>query len=292
MTEPVDAADATDLAAFLRSRRARVDPASAGVPTGTRRRVAGLRREEVAHLSGVSVDYYVRLEQGRARQPSEQVLIALARVLRLDDIERGHLIRLARHPDPHTAGTAAPTTRVRPELRRTLSLLSDVPALITDHRGDVLAANALARLLYRDPPMPFNLARHIFLEESARDMYVDWEACTVDSVGNLRLAAGKYPKDAGLAALIGELAMRSERFRRLWARADVRCRTHGRKVLFHPEVGRLELDHESFVTADGSGQELIVYSAAEGSEGETALRLLGAVAATVEVERTAVRPGP
>ncbi|MFC8290252.1 helix-turn-helix transcriptional regulator [Streptomyces sp. NPDC057242] len=260
-----------DLASFLRTRRSRVDPAAVGIPTDSRRRVEGLRREEIAHLSGVSVDYYVRLEQGRATQPSEQVLDALARVLGLDETERGHLSRLARQ---RRRRAKAPGGRVRPEVLRVLDLVTDAPALIMDHRLNVLAGNRLAGLLYGRPMPGLNSARHIFLEEAERGLYADWENCTLDVVGHLRLAAGKYPEDPALASLIGELAMGSARFRRLWARADVRARTHGRKAYRHPLVGLLELHQENFALSDQSGMELLVLSAAPGSSAEDGLRLL------------------
>lgn len=261
-----------DLAGFLRTRRSRVDPASVGIPTDSRRRVEGLRREEVAHLSGVSVDYYVRLEQGRATQPSEEVLDALARVLGLDETERGHVHRLARRR--RRRAKAPGGRRVRPELLRVLGLLADAPALIMNHRLDVLAGNRLAGLLYGRPVPGLNTARHIFLEEAERGLYADWEQCTLDVVGHLRLAAGRHPDDPGLASLIGELAMGSERFRRLWARADVRARTHGRKAYRHPLVGPLDLHQENFALPDESGMELIVLSAVPGSPAEDGLRLL------------------
>ncbi|WP_431676091.1 helix-turn-helix transcriptional regulator [Kitasatospora sp. KL5] len=260
-----------DLAGFLRTRRSRVDPAAAGIPVDSRRRVEGLRREEVAHLSGVSVDYYVRLEQGRATQPSEQVLDALAGVLGLDETERGHLHRLARQ---RRGRTKTPGGRVRPELLRVLGLVAGAPALIMNHRMDVLAGNRLAGLLFGRPMPGLNIARHIFLEEAEGGLYADWETCTLDVVGHLRLAAGKYPEDPRLASLVGELAMGSERFRRLWARADVRARTHGRKAYRHPLVGLLELHHENFALPDESGTELLVLSAAPGSPTEDGLRLL------------------
>ncbi|RAJ46867.1 helix-turn-helix protein [Kitasatospora sp. SolWspMP-SS2h] len=271
-----------DLAGFLRTRRSRVDPAAAGIPTDSRRRVAGLRREEVAHLSGVSVDYYVRLEQGRATQPSEQVLDALARVLGLDATEQEHLHRLARQPRRRAK---APTGRIRPELLRVLGMVSDAPAIIMDHRMDVLARNRMAGLLYGRPAENLNTARHIFLEEGERGLYAEWESCTLDVVGHLRLAAGKYPDDPRLASLIGELSMGSERFRRLWARADVRARTHGRKAYRHPLVGLLELHQENFSLPDGSGVELLVLSAAPGSPSEDGLRLLAGLAAETESPR-------
>lgn len=263
-----------DLAGFLRTRRSRVDPATVGIPVDRRRRVAGLRREEIAHLSGVSVDYYVRLEQGRATQPSEQVLDALARVLGLDETERDHLDRLARQPRRRAK---VPSGRVRPELLRVLGLVTDAPALLMNHRLDVLSGNHLAGLLYGRPLPGLNTARHIFLEEAERGLYADWDNCTLDVVGHLRLAVGQYPDDPRLASLIGELAMGSERFRRLWARADVRARTHGRKAFRHPLVGLLELHQENFALPDGPGTELLVLSAAPGTPTEDGLRLLASL---------------
>lgn len=274
-----------DLAGFLRTRRSRVDPASVGINVDSRRRVEGLRREEVAHLSGVSVDYYVRLEQGRATQPSEQVLDALARVLCLDETERDHLGRLAgqrRRP------AKAPAVRVRPELLQVLDLTVGAPAMIMNHRMDVLAGNRLARLLYGRPLPGLNTARHIFLEESERGLYAGWETCTLDAVGHLRLAAGKYPDDPRLASLIGELSMGSERFRRLWARADVRARTHGCKAYRHPLVGLLELHQENFTLPDESGMELVVLSAPPGSPAEDGLRLLASLGADSDDAQPAV----
>ncbi|MFI8828721.1 helix-turn-helix transcriptional regulator [Streptomyces sp. NPDC053431] len=274
-----------DLAGFLRTRRARVDPAAVGIPTDSRRRVEGLRREEVAHLSGVSVDYYVRLEQGRARQPSEQVLDALARVLALDETERGHLHRLARQ----RRRAKAPSGRVRPELLRVLGLVADAPALIMDHRLEALAGNRLAGLLFGRPMPGLNIARHVFLEEGERGLYAEWEQCTVDVVGHLRLAVGKFPDDPRLASLIGELAMGSERFRCLWARADVRARTHGRKTYRHPLVGTLELHQENFALPNGSGMELVVLSAPPDSSAEDGLRLLASLGPASGDVRPAVK---
>ncbi|MEV6239909.1 helix-turn-helix transcriptional regulator [Lentzea sp. NPDC051838] len=262
-----------DLAGFLRLRRSRIDPASVGIPTDRHRRVAGLRREEVAHLSGVSVDYYVRLEQGRATQPSDQVLDALARVLALDETEREHLHRLA----CQRRRSRVPGGRIRPELLRVLDLVSDGVALIMNHRMDVLAGNQLASLLYSRPLRGLNTARHIFLEET--DLYAGWETCTLDVVGHLRLAAGKYPEDPRLASLIGELAMGSERFRKLWARADVRARAHGGKAYRHPLVGLLELHQENFALPGEPGMELLVLSAPPGSPAEDGLRLLASLGA-------------
>ncbi|WP_282700498.1 helix-turn-helix transcriptional regulator [Streptomyces sp. CC219B] len=295
-----------DLADFLRTRRARVLPESAGIPADPRRRVSGLRREEVAHLSGVSVDYYVRLEQGRARRPSAQVLDALARTLRLDEAERAHLHRLAHRPTH--APRRASAVRLRPELLRVLDLVADAPAFLIDHRLTVLAANRLADLLYGRPLQGLNIARHVFLTEEGRALFADWEACTLDTVGHLRLSAGHHPDDPELASLIGELAMHSERFRRLWARADVRPRTHGRKAYHHSLVGQLELHQENFALPDTTGAELIVQSAAPGTAAHDSLRLLAGLGAPAPAPgdegegpgritarpqpRRGVRPGP
>jgi transcriptional regulator with XRE-family HTH domain len=273
-----------DLAGFLRTRRARVDPASVGIPTDRHRRVNGLRREEIAHLSGVSVDYYVRLEQGRATQPSEQVLDALAGVLGLDETERGHLHRLARQ---RRRRAKAPSGRVRPELLRVLDLVTDAPALIMNHRLDVLAGNRLAGLLHSAPTQGLNIARHIFLDEAEHGLYAEWENCTLDVVGHLRLAAGKHPDDPRLASLIGELSMGSERFRRLWARADVRARAHGRKTYRHPLVGLLELHQENFALPDESGMELLVLTAVPGSPAEDGLRLLASLDSVEDADHAA-----
>lgn len=226
-------------------------------------------------MSGVSVDYYVRLEQGRATQPSEQILDALARVFGLDDTERMHLLRLARR---RRRPAKTPRSRVRPELLRVLDLVEGAPAFIMDHRMNVLAGNRLARVLYGQPIPGLNTARHIFLEESDRGLYEDWNTCTLDAVGHLRLAAGQYPDDAQLTSLIGELSMASDRFRRLWARADVCARTHGRKAFRHPLVGLLELHQENFALPGEPGMEMIVLDAAAGSASEDGLRLLTTLA--------------
>jgi transcriptional regulator with XRE-family HTH domain len=274
-----------------------VDPATVGIAPDARRRVAGLRREEVAHLSGVSVDYYVRLEQGRARQPSAQVLDALARVLGLDDVERSHLHRLTHRAQHQPAREACdhpvPAARQRPQLLQVLDLIPDSPAFIADYRLEVLAANRLAELLYGLAPMRgSNIARQIFLDPAGRTLYAEWDRCTSDTVGQLRLAAGKYPDDPQLTALIGELAMHSDRFRKLWARADVRCRAHGRKSFAHPLVGELELHQENFVVPDDTGTELVILSAAPGSKAHDGLRLLASLGATDDRERGLTEPRP
>jgi transcriptional regulator with XRE-family HTH domain len=268
-----------ELGEFLKSRRARLSPEELDLPSFARRRVPGLRREELAQLAGVSVDYYVRLEQGRAGHPSEGVLDALARALRLDDDEREHLYDLCR-PGPRRRRPARPE-RVRPELRRLVETL-EVPAMLLGRRMDVLAWNRLAAALVVDwgalPPGRRNTAHHFFLDEGARELYLDWDANAESTVAYLRLAAGRHPDDPQLAALIGELSVKSEEFRRWWARHGVRDKTHGTKRFQHPVVGRLELAFETLALPADGDQLLILYTAEPGSESETALRLLASAA--------------
>jgi transcriptional regulator with XRE-family HTH domain len=255
-----------ELGDFLRTRRARLQPQDVGLPDHGRRRVPGLRREELAQLAGVSVDYYVRLEQGRDIHPSDQVLDAIANALRLNEDERTHLNALVR---PRPRARRRRPERVRPTLQRLLDRI-DVPAMIIGRRMDVLAFNPLAGALtagFRER----NMLRHVFLDESARDLYPEWDAVAAETVGFLRLAAGADPDDAQLIELVGELSVRSEDFRRLWARHDVRSKTAGLKRFEHPQIGPLELNYECFNLPD-SDQVMVTYTAAPGSE--TALTLL------------------
>jgi transcriptional regulator with XRE-family HTH domain len=259
----------SDLGDFLRTRRARLQPEDVGLPAHGRRRVPGLRREELAQLAGVSVDYYVRLEQGRDIHPSDQVLDAIAGALRLDEDERNHFHALVR---PRPRARRRRPERVRPTLQRLLDRMG-VPAMIIGRRMDVLAFNALAGALtagFRER----NMLRHVFLDESARDLYPDWDAVAAETVGFLRLAAGEDPDDAQLIELVGELSVRSEDFRRLWARHDVRSKTFGVKRFEHPQVGPIELNYECLQAPD-SDQVMVTYTAAPGSASETALALLG-----------------
>jgi transcriptional regulator with XRE-family HTH domain len=267
----------TELRDFLRSRRARIAPSDAGLPPqpGTRR-VPGLRREEVARLAGVSVDYYVRLERGRTLNVSEAVLDSVARALRLNDTERAHLFALAR--PSRTRRRPMPPQRVRPALRRMLDTLNESPAVIIGRRLDVLAGNRLARALYTDfealPHRERNMARFIFLDEAARELYTDWEAAGRGAVAALHLYAGRHPHDPRLAELIGELSLRDGDFRRWWADHDVLRHTHGSKRYHHPVVGDLALDYEAFTVAGEPDQMLGVYTAEPGSPSARALRLL------------------
>ncbi|SEP52714.1 helix-turn-helix domain-containing protein [Amycolatopsis saalfeldensis] len=267
-----------DLREFLRSRRAKVTPEEAGLPPYPgARRVPGLRREEVAQLAGVSVDYYVRLERGRNLNVSESVLDAVARALRLNELERSHLFTLAkpRRGRPR----ALPPQRVRPGLRLVLDSLTEVPALVLGRRMDVLAANRLARALYTDfdalPARSRNMARLIFLDDAMRAVYADWEGAARGIVASLHLYAGRNPHDPALADLVGELSVRDQDFRHWWADHDVFERTHGVKHLHHPLVGELVLGYEAFTPADDPEQTLGISTVEPGSPSEERLRLLG-----------------
>ena len=268
-----------ELREFLRSRRARlsVDDVEIG-GTGRTRRVPGLRREDVAQLAGVSVDYYSRLEQGRHLNVSDEVLDAVARALRLDAHERSYLFQIAR-PNPRVRRRApAPAQRVRPGVRRILETLDVIPAFVFGRRMDVLASNRLARALMTDfdalPPRERNLLRYTFLDESSRELFVDWDEVARDNVAILRLDAGRHPDDPLLVELVGELSVKSPEFRRWWADHNVRERSHGIKRYHHPLVGDLTVDYESVALLGDPDQTLCIYTAEAGSPSETALRLL------------------
>ncbi|MEU9792798.1 helix-turn-helix transcriptional regulator [Streptomyces sparsogenes] len=267
------------LGGFLRVRRERVAPESVGLAGGGRRRVRGLRREELAQLAGISVDYYVRLEQGRATQPSPEVLDALAKALCLDAAERRHLATLA-----GGRGGPAPEARVSRQLRRILDGMGGLPAFATNHRLDVVAWNDLGAELVgglADPPRrDRNQARFIFLDPASRDVFPEWEDRAAETVGQLRVSAGRYPDDAELAALITELSALSADFRRIWATGEVVMCGAGRKRLRHPEVGPLTLDYETLhvPTAPGeTGLVVHVFGAEEGSREADALAQLAPV---------------
>jgi len=269
-----------ELGEFLKSRRARLRPEEVGIPIVGQRRVPGLRREELAQLAGVSADYYVRLEQGRAGHPSESVLDSIASALRLDDAERAHLNDLAR-PTRRRRRSARPE-RVRPELQLLLDALDHVPAVVLGRRMDVLAWNRLAAALIVDfgslSPEQRNMPRLVFLDDSAGPLYPDWQQAARDTVAFLRLQAGRHPDDPALAELIGELSMKSEDFRRWWARHDVKEKTHGHKRMEHPSVGELTLYFETLSLRGDADQVLVTYVAEPGSESETAMRLLESMA--------------
>ncbi|MET9271688.1 helix-turn-helix transcriptional regulator [Kribbella sp. NPDC003557] len=272
---------------FLSSRRARISPAQAGLPAyGGNRRVKGLRREEVALLAGVSVDYYVRMERGNLSGASESVLEALARALQLDEAERDHLFTLARDADATPVRRRAAAKGLRPALQQVLDAIADAPAWIRNGRLDILAANRMSRALYAsmfaDPHRPPNTARFTFLDPASQEFFVDWDRAADDIAAVLRLQAGKNPHDKALSELIGELSTRSETFRTRWADHNVRFHRSGRKRLHHPVVGDLEVDFEAMEFPSDPGLAMVVYTAPAGSPTADAFALLASWAATQE----------
>ncbi|MEU6512202.1 MULTISPECIES: helix-turn-helix transcriptional regulator [unclassified Streptomyces] len=267
-----------ELSEFLRTRRARLKPEDVGLPDfGRHRRVPGLRREELAQLAGVSVAYYTRLEQGNGRNVSAEVLDAIARALRLTDAEHAHLTHLAK-PKSHKKKPAARQQHVRPALRQLLDTMDGVPAYIVGRRSEILAWNRMAAAVFGDwaelAPGERNWARLVFLRPEYRDLFVDWEQKAIDIVCALRMDAGCYPDDPRLSALVGELSVKSEEFRRLWATHDVKEKNHGVKHLHHPLVGDLSLNFESFRLTGDADQSLITYHAEPDSPSADSLRLL------------------
>jgi hypothetical protein len=281
----------TDLSAeirdFLSTRRARITPEQAGLPAyGGNRRVKGLRREEVAMLAGVSVDYYVRMERGSLAGASESVLDALASALRLDEAERTHLFALAKESGAHgkPKRRTAPTT-VRPVVQQVLDAMTDAPAWVRNGRHDIVAMNQLARALYSPvlaaPRRPANTTRFVYLyPEEAREFFVDYDRIASDAAAMLRLEAGRNPHDKALIELVGELSTRSETFRQRWASHDVKFHRSGQKRLRHPVVGQLDLDFESMELSSAPGLQLNVYTAATGTPTADALKLLASWAAS------------
>jgi transcriptional regulator with XRE-family HTH domain len=264
---------------YLRARRELVRPEDVDLPgTGNRRRVQGLRREEVAMLAGVSSDYYVRLEQGRDQHPSASVLDALARALQLDDYATAHLHRLAAPPTRRRRKSPRPE-KAPAGILRLIATWRETPAHVYDRYMDVLAANALATAVAPYHAAGENLVRAAFLDPRVRDMYDDWEAVTASTVAGLRALVGPDVDDPRLNELVGELSVRSERFRQLWARHDVRPKRSGTSLLDHPQVGRLELRYEKLPIPDTNCQTLVIYHAEPGSASAQALAQLGTAAA-------------
>lgn len=270
---------------FLSTRRDRITPDRAGLPAfGGNRRVPGLRREEVALLAGVSVDYYTRIERGDLSGASDTVLDNLARALQLDEAETAHLFDLAR-----TANTS-PTARrprkkaetVRPSIQRLLDAMTDAPAVLRNNYFDYVATNTLGRALYAPvfaDPAP-NSARFAFLDPAAHDFYPEWDKNTQELVAAMRGEAGRNPFDKRLTDLVGELSTRSERFRTLWAAHNVRFHRSGVKRLHHPVVGDIELSYEAFELPADPGLTLSTYTAEPGTPSADALRMLASWAAT------------
>jgi transcriptional regulator with XRE-family HTH domain len=269
---------------FLRSRRARITPAQAGLISHTRRRVPGLRRSEVADLAGVSVEYYAQLERGQLTGVSREVLDAVARALQLDDAEHAHLLDLARAAGPAPRTRRRPAQHVRPTVTQILDGMTEVPALVNNGRLDILAANPLARALFApvfaDPTRPANYARFNFLNPQARDFWLDWERAADDTVAMLRTHAGRDPYDKPLTDLVGQLSTRSDAFRVRWAAHDVRVHRTGIKHIHHPVVGDLHLSYEVLELPADPGQALVAYTADPGTPTHDGLRLLASWAAT------------
>jgi hypothetical protein len=279
---------AHEIREFLATRRAKISPQQAGLPAyGATRRVPGLRREEVALLAGVGIDYYARLERGQLAGASEEVLDALCRALQLDDAERAHLYDLAaaqrRRPARRTARRAKGA--VPASLQRVLDSMTGSPAFIRNGRLDILATNPLGRALYAplfagSLPEPVNIARFQFLDPTSRGFFPDWNAAVNTTVSLLRTEAGRAPSDTELTGLVGELVTRSDEFRAAWAKHNVRLHHTGRKPFRHPDIGEITLDFDAMELPAHPGLTLTAYSAEPGTPDHDALHLLASLIAT------------
>jgi len=273
-----------EITPFLKARRAALDPAELGLPDGpSRRRVRGLRREEVAQRAGISVDYYTRIEQGRAPAISDSVLDAVARALRLSEAEHTYLRNITLPHRPSGACAAVPRRRVRPQIQRLLDAMGEtVPAMVVDVAMDVLAWNRLAALVQFDydavPESELNAALLLFTHPEARSRYPDWADLVEDTVANLRSAIGRSPDQPRLHHVIWQLREDSPEFRELWERQSVRVATHGTKRIMHPRVGELVLTFEAFELPGDPEQRLCTYTAPKGSLTEERLQALMAPA--------------
>ncbi|MGP3969174.1 helix-turn-helix domain-containing protein [Streptomyces sp. 6N223] len=268
----------SELGAYLTARRARVTPAEVNLPATGQRRVPGLRREEVALLAGVSADYYVRLEQGRERTPSAQVLDALAAALRLEEDGRLHLFRLA-GLGPRARAAAVPG-RVEPSLLVLMDAWPHNPAIVYNRAYDVLASNEIADALFHDWAHSRNLMHVVFTDPAARAFYRDWHDVARNSVAGLRLSHGAAPDDPRVRQVLNELLDGSPEFAELWARHDARGKALEDKRFEHRDVGPLTLTMQTFDVRSAPGQELVVYHAEPASPSSEALALLGSLAAT------------
>ena len=281
---------ANDIAEFLSSRRAKVTPEQAGLPSYGKRRVPGLRREEVASLAGVSVEYYKRLERGNVSGASELVLEGLARALALDEAERTHLFDLARAASPIASKRSRPVKqRIRPVVQRILDQIT-APVTVRNVRLDYLGANALGRALYApvfdSREQPPNSARFTFLDPAAADFYPEWDRVASELVAHMRSEAGRNSHDRQLSDLVGELSTRSDEFRVRWAAHNVRFHRTGAKHIRHPVVGELNLSYETMERSADDGLSVAVFTAEPGSESQQALDLLASWTATPEPSET------
>jgi transcriptional regulator with XRE-family HTH domain len=279
---------------FLTTRRAKLSPAQAGLPAyGGNRRVPGLRREEVALLAGISIEYYTRLERGNARGVSDEVLEGLARALQLDEVERAHLGDLVRTATAaHPARRRTTPQRVRPSVQRLLDSMTATAAFLRNGRLDILAANQLGYALYApaflDPARPVNLARFVFLDSKSTEFYRDWDGIAHATVGSLRAEAGRNPSDRALTELVGELSVHSQEFRVRWAAHDVHYYRSGVQPFHHPLVGDLTLDYDALELPADPGLTIVAYSAEPGSPARHALDLLASWTSTPDQAPAAI----
>jgi transcriptional regulator with XRE-family HTH domain len=276
-SRPID--PRAELNEFLRSRRARLRPEDLGVPMfGRRRRVPGLRREELAQLAGVSVAYYTRLEQGNGQNVSAEVLGSIATALRLSESERAHLFHLAKSRPAHDGQPSQPQ-QVRPDVVELLDSLEGTPAYVWGRRGDVLvwnkAAGAVFGRWFDRPDRDRNWARIVFLEPGSREFYLDWEAKASEVVYQLRLDAGMHAHDPLVTALVAELQEKSPDFRRLWASHDVRRFSHGSLRIRHERAGALTLRYETLTLPDDHEQAVTIYRAEPGPAVELLRAVIG-----------------
>jgi transcriptional regulator with XRE-family HTH domain len=272
-------ASGNEIREFLTTRRARISPEQAGLSSyGGRRRVSGLRREEIALLAGISVEYYIQLERGNVRGVSDDVLEAVTRVLQLDDVERGHLHDLVRAAKQRPSTRRKTPENVRPSVQRLLDTMTETAAFVRNGRLDILAANRLGFALYSEafsnPDRPVNLARFVFLDRQSRRFYRDWDGIADAGVGSLRGEAGRDPYDPELTDLVGELSMRSDDFRVRWASYDVRQYRSGTQPFHHPLVGDLTLSYEALDLTADIGLTLVAYTAEADSPSQEAMNLL------------------
>ncbi|MGO4385135.1 helix-turn-helix domain-containing protein [Specibacter sp. RAF43] len=286
----------SEIREFLASRRARLTPEQAGLPTfGGIRRVPGLRREEVSLLAGMSVEYYTRVERGSLAGVSDSVLEAIARALQLNEAEHDHLFNLARAAGPAARVRRPPAQGIHASVQRILDGMVGIPAFVQNGRLDVLAANDLGRALYadvfEDPMRPANFARFAFFNPRSKSLYPDWNQAADTSVAMLHAEAGRNPFDKSLTELVGELSTRSEDFRRRWAQHDVRLHRSGVKTLRHPVVGLLEVHFDALELPASPGLTMFTYSAEPGSSSEDGLRLLASWTATTHAPLTEAERG-
>lgn len=265
-----------ELGRFLASRRARLRPEDLDLPNGARRRVPGLRREEVALVAGVSVEYYTRLEQGRTGTPSRDVADALARTLRLDESERRHVGDLTGWTPTKSQPPAAPP---RAALTQLLTQMHNVPAMVINHRFDVLVWNRMSARLFKDfgamAEPQRNLAWYLFCDPEARRRYLEWDDLARATAAQLRMATSRHRGDRILNSLVADLRTRADDFERYWGTRDVQERTHGSKRLWHPDVGEFTLSFENFTIPGADGERLVTFHAAPDTPAADKLTLLG-----------------